>query len=61
MLRNSGGLRLLRGGLGVQVVADNHTIDDSLAALACAATKKAQHGKARSVYKGTQAVQEDGF
>ena len=30
MLRNSGGLSLLRGRLGVQVVVDNHTIDDSL-------------------------------
>ena len=30
MLRNSGGLRLLRRRLGVQVVVDNHTIDDSL-------------------------------
>ena len=27
MLRNSGGLSLLRGRLGVQVVVDNHTID----------------------------------
>ena len=31
-LRNSGGLSLLRGRLGVQVVVDNHTIDDSLRA-----------------------------
>ena len=30
MLRNSGGLSLLRGRLGVQVVVNNHTIDDSL-------------------------------
>ena len=30
MLRNSEGLSLLRGRLGVQVVVDNHTIDDSL-------------------------------
>ena len=30
MLRNSGGRSLLRGRLGVQVVVDNHTIDDSL-------------------------------
>ena len=30
MLRNRGGLSLLRGRLGVQVVVDNHTIDDSL-------------------------------
>ena len=32
MSRNSGGLSLLRGRLGVQVVVDKHTIDDSLAA-----------------------------
>ena len=32
MLRNSGGLSLLHGRLGVQVVVDNHTIDDSLCA-----------------------------
>ena len=30
MLRNSGVLSLLRGRLGVQVVVDTHTIDDSL-------------------------------
>ena len=30
VLRNSGGLSLLRGRLGVQVVVDNHNIDDSL-------------------------------
>ena len=30
MLRNSGGLSLLRGRLGMHVVVDNHTIDDSL-------------------------------
>ena len=30
MLRNSGGLSLLRGRVGVQVVVDNHTIDDSI-------------------------------
>ena len=30
MLCNSGGLSLLCGRLGVQVVVDNHTIDDSL-------------------------------
>ena len=32
MLRLSGGLSLLGGRLGVQVVVDNHTIDDSLRA-----------------------------
>ena len=30
MLCNSGGLSLLRGRLGVQVVVDNHSIDDNL-------------------------------
>ena len=30
MLRNSGGLSLLHGCLGVPFVVDNHTIDDSL-------------------------------
>ena len=45
MLRNNGGLRLLRGRLGVQVVVDNHTIDDSLAAHGWDATKRAQHGQ----------------
>ena len=30
MLRNCRGLGLLRGRLGVQVVVDNHTIDDNL-------------------------------
>ena len=30
MLRNGGGLSLLRGRLGPQVVVDNHAIDDSL-------------------------------
>ena len=29
-LRNGGGLSLLRGRLGVEVVVDNHPIDDSL-------------------------------
>ena len=40
MLRNSGGLSLLWGRLGVQVVVDNHTIDDSLWS-----TKRAQNGQ----------------
>ena len=46
MLRNSGGLSLLQGRLGVQVVVDNHTIDDSLAAHGWDATQRAQHGQA---------------
>ena len=44
MLCNSGGLSLLWGRLGVQVVGDNHTIDDSLAAHTWDATKRARHG-----------------
>ena len=46
--RHSRGLSRLRGRLGVQVVVDNHTIDDSLAAHGWDATlggKKAQHGQ----------------
>ena len=45
MLRNSGGLSLLRGRLGVQVVVDNHTIHDSLWLHGWDATKGAQHGQ----------------
>ena len=45
MLRNSGGLSLLRGRLGVQVVVDNHTIDDSLAAHGWDATQRALKGQ----------------
>ena len=45
MLRNSGGLSLLRGRLGVQVVVDNHTIDDSLWSHGWDATKRAQNGQ----------------
>ena len=45
MLRNSGGLSLVQGRLGVQVVVDNHTIDDSLAAHGWDATKRAQNGQ----------------
>ena len=41
MLRYSGGLSLLRGRLGVQVVVDNHTIDDSVAAHGWDVTKRA--------------------
>ena len=40
MLRNSAGLTLLRGRLGVQVVVDNHTSDDGLAAHGWDATKR---------------------
>ena len=43
MLQSSRGLSLLRGRLGVQVVVDNHTIDDSLAAHGWDAIKRAQH------------------
>ena len=58
MLRNSTGLSLLRGRLGVQLVVDNHTIDDILAAHGWDGHNM---GKGPSVYKGTQAVQEDGL
>ena len=45
MLRNSGGLSLLQGRLGVQVVVDNHTIDDSVAAHGWDASKRAKSGQ----------------
>ena len=45
MLRNSGGLSLLRGRLGVQVVVDNHTIDDSLRGEGWDVTKRSMRGK----------------
>ena len=45
MWRNSGGLSLLRGSLGVQVVVHIHTIDDSLWSHGWDATKRAQHGQ----------------
>ena len=45
MLRNSGGLSLLRGCLGVQVVVDNHTIDDSLRAEGWDVTKRSMRGQ----------------
>ena len=45
MLRNVGDLSLLRGTLGVQVVVDNHTIDDSLWSHGWDATKRAQNGQ----------------
>ena len=41
MLLNSVGLSLLRGRLGVQVVVDNHTIDDTIAAHGQDSTKRA--------------------
>ena len=43
MLGNRGGVTLLRGRLRVQVVVDNHTIDDSLWSHAWDATKRAQN------------------
>ena len=45
MLRNSGGLSLLHGRLGVQVVVDNHTIDDSLRAEGWDVTKRSMRGQ----------------
>ena len=45
MLHNNGGLSLLWRKLGVQLVVDNHTIDDSLAVHGWDATKRAQNGQ----------------
>ena len=54
MLCKSGGLSLLRGRLGVQVVVDNHIIDDSLAAHGWDATKRVQRcTRIREPYKKT--------
>ena len=47
MLRNSRGLSRHRGRLGLQVVLDNHTIDDSLAAHGWDATKRTQNWQGR--------------
>ena len=57
MLRNSGGLSLLGGNLGVQVV------QLILAWRRMDGMRPKGHtmGKGPSVYKGTRAVQEDGF
>ena len=45
MLRNSGGLSLLRGCLGVQVVVDNHTIDGSRRLQGWDVTKRSMRGQ----------------
>ena len=45
MLRNIGGLSLLQGRLGVQVVVDKRTMDDSLRSHGWDATKRAQNGQ----------------
>ena len=45
MLRNSGGLSLLHGRLGVQVVVDNHTIDNSLRAEGWDVTNRSMRGQ----------------
>ena len=45
MLRNSGGLSLLRGRLGLQVVVDDHTIDDSLRRKRWDRTKRSMRGQ----------------
>ena len=45
MLHNSWGLSLLHGRLGVQVVVDNHTIDDSLRAEWWNVTKRSMRGQ----------------
>ena len=47
MLRNSGGLSLLRGHLGVQVVVDNHTIYDNLSGEGWDVTKRSIRGQRR--------------
>ena len=52
MLRNSGVLSLLWGRVGVQVVVDNHTIDDSLATNGWDATKEQSMGKGPLMKKG---------
>ena len=44
MLRNSGGLSLLCGRLAVQVVVDNHTIDDTLRAEGSDVAKRSMRG-----------------
>ena len=45
MLRDSEGLSSLRGRLGVQVVVDNHTIDDSLRQEGWDVTKRSMRGQ----------------
>ena len=45
MLRNSGGLNLVRGRLGVHVLVDNHTIDDSLRRKGWDVTKRSMCGQ----------------
>ena len=45
MLRNSRGLSLFRGRLGVQTAVDNRTIDDSLWSHGWDATKRAPNGQ----------------
>ena len=45
MLRNSGGLSLLCGRLGVRVVVDNHTIDGSLRREGWDVTQRPMHGQ----------------
>ena len=45
MLRNSGGLSLLRGRLGVHVVVGNHTVDDSLRREGWDGTKRSMCGQ----------------
>ena len=47
LLRNSRGLSLLRGRVGVQVVVDKHYIDECLRAEGWDVAKRSMHGKAR--------------
>jgi hypothetical protein len=48
MLRNSGGVGMLRGKSGLQVVIDNHTIDDSLLRLGWDVAQRAGKAQAAS-------------
>ena len=52
MLRNSGGVGILRNRLGLQAVVDNHTIDDSLLRKGWDVSCRA--AKAQGAVKGSQ-------
>lgn len=58
MLRNSGGVGVLKGRSGLQVVVDNHTIDDSLLALGWDVTQRAGKAQvaARTLFWKTRAT-----
>ena len=59
MLRNSGGVGLLRGKSGLQVVIDNHTVDDSLLHLGWDVAQRAGKAQAasRTLFWKTRATQ----